>query len=233
MPTWTHEQTAVNAGTEPLAFASNVKAGSLLIAMSTGDNTAIPMAAPTDTVGTSYSSIRQASSLNSQELCWWWGIAPSAGANTVNFTGHALWDAYLVSEYSVDAGEITLDVETGQTFTGVTGTDGVTTGNVSASLDESLVVGFLTNDTGTLITYTAGTNFTERGLTNLSGSTNDKVTTESRVLATAGSVAATWTPSASAQGICFVAVFKAVAWPPTGEDNAPETLRVVASGMRF
>lgn len=215
MPTWTFEQGIGSAGTEPLAYSNDVKAGSLLVVMGGGSPASKDPAVPTDTRGTTYTRIRRLAdvSSNDEQDTWWWGIAPSAGPNTVNFDAATSFRVYIVSEFSVDTGTISIEDETGQVQASNTNADNnVTSGSITTLGTDRLIVGFCVNN-GTGTSLTAGTNFTERVATTIEGTGGgNPAKLQSRVLAAAGSVAGTWTAGSNMAGAnVAVAAFKAEA----------------------
>lgn len=225
MAVWTFEQGIGNAGTEPLAYALNVKSGSLLVVTQAFTPGTLNPVAPTDTRGTSYSQIRKLNdATNGNGSAWWWGISPGAGANSVNFdaTG-ASFAAYMVAEFSVDTGTISLEAEIGQVQASNTNaTDNVTSTSVTTLGTDRLIVGWFEDSNNGLVSSAAGTGFVERVATNLSGLTNNHVKMESQTLAAAGSVAGTWTVNTNMSGaVVYVAAFKAVAAGAPGVWSPP------------
>lgn len=209
---WTHEQTAVSPGTTPLAYASNVKAGSLLVAMMCHSPDDLAPAAPTDSLGNVYSLIQQGvDPTHDQGSSWWWAVSISAGANTVTFRGGASFDAYMISEYSTSVGSPSLGpVAFTYISSAVTTPDGVTSPSVITPTDGCLVLGFAQNTAGSgAATLTAGTGFTARGTTTLEGTGGQAaVQTISKELASPGSTQALWTINlAGASVITNVAIF--------------------------
>jgi len=212
VPTWTHEQTTGGTSAGPLAYGLNVKSGSLLVIMFENDGADSDLSGlPTDTRGTVYQLIRKEIPAGStQRFGWYYGISPSAGANTVTFTGLGTsFSAVKAAEWSVDTGTISIDAENGGKKNAVVGTDSLTSVSVTASTNNSLVLGMCGTDDGVGSVVTAGTNWTDRNLTGLSGSPSDSFQTQSRILASAGSVQSVWTiGTATFDGAAYVAVFK-------------------------
>jgi hypothetical protein len=210
MATWTALQQASNAGTSGSpAFPSNVAAGSLLIAVETGPSAFDPAGVPSDTRGTTYTRLRRISdATNDIAAVVWYGIAPSAGANTVTFPSSTSFDSYIIAEYSVDAGTISLRAETGSTPASHTSaTDNISSGTATSVLSDSLVIGVSVED-GADVTIAAGSNFVLDEQTNLEGFTGNPVSLEHRTAATPGSYAATFTANATGRGYAFVGIFE-------------------------
>lgn len=217
MPIWTFEQGIGSAGIEPLAFSNNVKANSLLVACLAANPAATAPSPPTDTRGTSYTSIRRVVDAPSTLMAeWWWGVAPSAGANTVDFITGNNFRSYIIAEFSVDSGTIAIDdnagtpVENGQVMaSNTTAGDNVTSGTFTTQGSDRLVVGWIA-DNNAGATLTAGSGFSERVATNQEGFAGNPTKLESLVLAAAGSTAGTWTASANMGGASVLAAaFKA------------------------
>lgn len=218
MATWTFEQGTGGNGNS-FAFPSNVKAGSLLIAACAGDNGVTP-STPTDTQGNGYSLLSAVNdTTNGIRITWWYAIAGSASANSITFTNMSAFDAYLVAEYSVDAGTISLDTDDdGNLRNHLATTDNITSDSISTSVADELIVGLNVED-GSDVIITEGTGFTKRVETNLEGFTGNPVTLEDKTLASPGSTAATFTGDAAGTGAAFVAAFKTSAAP------SPQALR--------
>lgn len=206
MATWTHEQSTGAANDSPLAYVNPVKAGSLLIAMQES-NSDPGQTTPTDTLDNDWSLINTLQV--DQRITWWWATANGAGANTVTFDTAGAFEAVKVSEWSVDTGKLAMSVE------GVIendeiapGTDVFASPSVAAPIDDSLVLGLLATNEGEVTTISAGTNFTMRNTTALTGSANDTFAYASRVLASAGPVQALFSSSgATTVALVAVAVF--------------------------
>jgi hypothetical protein len=92
-----------------------------------------------------------------------------------------------------------------------TATDGVSSGTFTPTTDNCMICGVYLH--ASAVTVTAGTSFTDRNTTN-------RVRAEDRNLATAGTVAATWTQSASSLGVALGAAFK----PSSGTSIVPQAM---------
>lgn len=221
MAVWTFEQGTGSAGTEPLAYGSNVKANSLLLVTASMTPNTLNPAVPTDTRGTVYTRIRLLNdSANGNMSCWWQGISPGAGANTVDFdAAGSSFQAYMVAEFSVDSGSISMEAEIGQVqASNTSATDNVTSTAVTTLGSDRLIVGWFSDSNLGLSSSAAGTNFTQRVATNLSGVANNHVKMESQTLAAAGSIAGTWTVNTNMAGaMVYVAAFKAGADVPQNQ----------------
>jgi hypothetical protein len=217
MSVWTLEQAKGTPGTEPVAFDNNVKSGSLLVAFEAANPASTDPGVPTDTRGTSYTRIRRVVDTPSTLIgVWWYGIAPSAGANTIDFITGNNFRSYIIAEFSVDSGTIAIDdtagtpVENGQVMaSNTTATDNVTSGSMTTQGTDRLIVGVVAaNNNGA--TVTAGTNYTQSAATNQEGFAGNPTKMEYRTLAAAGAVEGTWTSSANIGGASVLAAaFKA------------------------
>ena len=194
MPTWTHEQTKAEPGHGPVAYANDVKAGSLLVAC-LEQAEIFEVGLPSDTRSNTWAQIASAVTLNEQRIAWWYTINGSAGPDTISFPDNTSnFDGVIISEWSVDTGGISYDKQNNQyqAFAGP-GTDVLTTPSVTPAANNSLILALFGSEEATGPVITAGTNYLERGQTVLTNAASDPFELESRVLATAASVAATWT----------------------------------------
>lgn len=117
-------------------------------------------------------------------------------------------------------------VEVESSAGGSTTADSTPTTSAIASSDKSVTVATLVTNAGTI---TAGTGYTEidqqtAGLTfDIQAQYNESPSV---------SEDADWTIGSAYSAAYTIASF-AEAWPPDGEEDAPETLRVVATGLRY
>lgn len=215
MSTWTREQS--NAATGAIVpFLSNVKSGSLLVLGEDMDqSTAFRL--PTDTVGTIYSVIDQVVTGGGQRITMCWGLAPSAGANSVLFSGGS-FNGGSVIEFSVSAGTISLDAHNTQAIdTGAVGTDAFVTASVTASQNGSLGVSYFGSDNGGMGDLAAGTGCVMDAQSAVDGSANDRQGFEHDLTISAGAQTMPWSTTAgTARGAVHVAIFKSSADSQTG-----------------
>ena len=211
---WVHEQSNGLATAGPIAFTNDVKAGSLLIAIHEDDATP-PQTTPTDSRGNTWNLIGE--KISSQAVHWWYAVSKDAGPCTVTFSAPAGFNGVKVSEWSrLDSATPALDahIEGALITSDSTATDAYTSGSMTASQDDALVLGVLATEEGIATVAVAGTGFTMRETTGIFGSANDKFLYESMSLASAGSVAATFTETSLPQNSFVVAaVFKTAAAP--------------------
>jgi len=95
------------AGTGPVAYPLGVLAGSLLVFAAGSEGVVDPLTV-TDTLGTSYTKA-VAYTANANHIAIYWGIAPSAGANTVTVTGLGTSFADVSVAEFVTSGTVTVD----------------------------------------------------------------------------------------------------------------------------
>jgi hypothetical protein len=233
MATWSFVQGDGSNTLNNLPYPGAVVAGNLLIVGTAGENAVTP-GTPTDTRGTAYQLLRALNdTTNSIRSAWWYGIAPSSGANTVNFTNFLNNDAYLVSEFSVDAGNITFDTgkEIGQIEAAGTGVDAFNSTPVTPSVAESLAVAFGVQD-GADTTMSGGTGYTVHTDcdTFLDGFPANQVRIESQKVG-AVSTDGTWTLSVAGRGMAYIAIFKTDAAPPAAGDTTTRRYEIRHSRM--
>lgn len=237
MPTWTFEQATSTTTSNAVAYAGNVKSGSLLIAAICTNPTAYNPTEPnavTDSLGNTWTRLRKVDDAgNAQCGVWWYAISGSAGANTVTIPAGTSFQAYLIGEWSVDSGTISLDGtnETGQISTISTTTDSGTSGTITPSVNDALLVGFWgTTNGGLSSVLDPGTNWTERVQTGQNAFADGLCSLESRVLASPAATAATFTSGASSQGLAAIAAFKTSGG---GGGTPGPALRTVQSTQRW
>jgi hypothetical protein len=105
-----------------------------------------------------------------------------------------------------------------------TGTDAVTSGNVTTTANGDYIFGVTFDDAGTNPTFTAGTGFTSRVTLPVSGG----LSMEDKIQSTAGSVAATFTSSGGNDTITGIMAFNAS--PQTGEMIMASSTPATATG---
>jgi hypothetical protein len=213
--TWTFEQGTGSNTSNVVAFPSNVKSGTLLIAVAQGEGTSA-LSTPTDSRSNTWTLIRQVNDATANQcLAWWYAISNGAGACTVTHPNLPDFECYIVAEYSVDSGTISIDdnagtkIENGQAANHTTASNNTTSGSFTTQGADRLIVGVTAENTAA-VTFTAGTNYTTRVTTSLSNTGGAApMTMESKALASAGAAAATWTANASGRSINVGAAFKA------------------------
>lgn len=194
------------------SFPSGVSQGNLLVvAVTWGDNRVLNSC--TDTRGNVYSvAVQRNDSANSQSAAICYTMSGSAGSNTVtaNFSGSATYRRIVVAEYSGAASALPLDVATGQNISGSSGSsNSLTSGTEVTSQNKTLIVGATINNINTT-SVSAGTGFSQV-------QSNDFFY-EDRIQPTAGSVAATMTPTNTNRHTVLMAAFKpATVAPPPSE----------------
>jgi hypothetical protein len=199
------------------AFSSANTAGSLIVAAMSFDSTGGIALSCSDSQGNAYSNaIVRDDNTQAAGICY--AAAVRAGANTVTVTfgvAHGA-RALMIHEYSGVAAVSPLDKVSGNTATSTA----VTSLAVVPAQNGELIFGLVSNTDGSAPTGTAGAAFTIRqSVSNL--------TSEDRVLATAGSIAATFTLNTSQNYSGLVATFKAGA--PAPPDVTAPTFSAIAS----
>src|SRR6185436_1367832 len=121
---------------------------------------------------------------------------------TAQFTGSATYRRILVHEYSGVATSNPVDGTVGQIANASIASNNVTTSSISTTLAGALLFGVVMDDAGTNSSQ-AGTGFTMR--TSVNGR---DLASEDRVATSSGSVAATWTFSASHRYLARLVVFR-------------------------
>lgn len=222
--TWTREQ-GTGGNVNSFDFPANVKAGTVLIAATAGDNGTTP-SAPVDTLTNTWVQLGTVDdTTNGIRITWWYAISNGAGANSITFTNMGAFDAYLIEEWSVSAGTVTLDnKDTGNLRDHTNATDNIVSGSFSTVVADELVIGFNVED-GANVVISAGTGFVKHTETNLEGFTGNPVTLEAMTKASPGSVSALFTGDASGRGAAFVAAFKSSA--ASGGPTTPGHYRLV------
>lgn len=124
-----------------------------------------------------------------------------------NFSPQTAFDTIIAEDYS---GVMTSNPIDGHTIqeqlTPGTGTDAISSGNITTTANGDLIFGGVTDFTGATNTYTQGTNYTLRS--NASASTL-ATAAEDRIQSSAGSIAATFTQSTADHTVTIVMAFKA------------------------
>lgn len=200
--------TAFSGTSIALPFGSNVTAGSLLVCHIYANHGISSVA---DSLAQTFSSAVNVTDGATFSIATFYVPNSAAGADTVTvtFAGTIAYASLQCAEYSGVATSSPLDqaVSQNQTDPG-TGTDAVTSGNVTTTTDGQLIVGWSTALVVGAGTLTAGTGYT--GRTNVFNDTLH----EDRVQTTAGSIAATFTSnSATSDFVTQIATFKAAAAP--------------------
>lgn len=222
MAVWTFEQGIGNNNNDSLAFSNNVKAGSLLVIAQGGDNNGVQPTTPTDTRGNTWNLIRfMNDATDDVTLTWWYAISNGAGADTVTFQGLLDFNCHILSEFSVDSGTIEIDesggtdIENGTVANHTNAANNISSGTFTPTVADTLIL-CTAIETSALVTFTQGTNFTERVATELPppAPSGAPFKLESRTLASPASTSGTWTASASGRATCFGAAFRAVGAAP-------------------
>ena len=207
MATWTHEQSNGSASAGPLAFANNVKLGSLLVAIQENDEAGVPTT-PTDSRSNAWQLMD--SHISSQRITWWYAVSKDTGACTVTFDVSAGFNGVKVTEWSFSPGPLVFVAADTVERSGTGGTGGMVSPAILATVNGSLVLGVLGTEEGLAsTTVAAGTGFVARESTGIAGSANDRFVLESGT-ADAGSAQATFTMSGTLQtSLVGAAVFSA------------------------
>jgi hypothetical protein len=196
--------TAFSGTSINLAYGSNVTAGNLLVCHVYANHGISSVADSLTQTFTAAVNLTDGSTY-SVATFYYANTAGGADTVTVTFAGAITYASLQCSEYSGVQTSSPLDQTTSnnQTDPG-TGTDAVTSGNVTTTTDGQLIVGFSTALVVGAGTLSAGTNYTAR--TNVFGDT----LCEDRVQTSAGSIAATFTNSLStADFITLISTYKA------------------------
>jgi hypothetical protein len=166
-------------------------------------------------------------------------IVGGAGANTVTatFQSSTRYRNIVVKEIRGVTGT-PLDVNTGQVQASPgTGTDGVSTGSVSNTIQPALISAFALRVFYDSITLSAGTGFTNDGGLE-SGTVGGAWRAESKRITTTGSQSATFTVSNNGTTLSVMAVFAESSSMSVTDVDTDETVRsdqtnVVATGVGF
>lgn len=168
-----------------------------------------------DNLGNVYTRVpncNRVDSTNQQQQTVYYAVVTAPGTPTITATFLANRDNTGIAavEYSGGATSGVLDASTAnfQASPG-TGTDAVSSGNVTTIGDGELVFGVYTDcSAGAGTTVTAGTNFNlKREDTGGGGAHAVQIVVEDRMLATAGQVAATFTEALNHRALASVATF--------------------------
>ena len=133
----------------------------------------------------------------------WYAMNSGSGANTIVVTLNtpAIFSSVSVGEYSGIALTGAFDQGAAQRGVSNTGTDGITSGPVTTTFANELLLGFMISNSGAAVT--AGTGYTIRE----SATTIVKQVNEDRIVASTGTYAGTFTATAGTP-IVAVATFK-------------------------
>lgn len=221
---WAHVQDAhnsdgavANVTSFSATFGVAVGSGNLVVGVVTWDSASGQgtLNTVTDNKGNTYTISDSINSAGDTQQAASFSLGNVTGGPTVitaNFTstgGGDHWITIVVSEYSGGPAAADFrDGHTGQLQTAVgTGANAISSGNITTTANGDLIWGATVSPTSTP-TATAGTGFTLRG----SDITNTFTYDEDQVQTTAGSIAATFTASASAANwITFLIAFKITA----------------------
>lgn len=196
-----------SATTIAVSFPSNVTAGSLLVCGVVCDNAA--SASVSTVVGSSsgsWTNAINAERVGDQILSCWYKENAAGGADTITATYNAshTFRRMIIAEYSGAATSSALDkTSSNLQEPASTSTDAATSGSQTTTTNNQLIVGFIHVLAGGSITITAGTNFTKRDDTTNAA----QLAMEDRILATAGSVAATFTLGTSQNTLTAMMTF--------------------------
>lgn len=204
-------KTATNTASTTLAYTSNVTSGNLLVAAFGYVDGATVSASLTDTVGSSWTTIRQVVGTSiGYVIGLAYGLAGGTGANTVTLTlGSVENIRFAIHEYS---GVDTLDQS---------GVGQGTTGLVSAATDSpttvanELVFGWMVSNSGSTV---AGSGFTVR-------ETCASEITEDTVVSATGTQTAT-SPDTSSAWVAAVATFYSSVAPPPAQTQPAVSISV-------
>ena len=185
---------------------SAVTAGNLLVVFLQCENSGTTGVTPTDSIGTSYSSVVSVPTGASQVVgTVYAGIAPSSGIVTVHATQGTSFNRTSIGEYK----NATTTVDSTNTTTGATNNV-----NVTPLVANSLVLGIV-GDFSSGATFTAGANMTA----NFSGNGNDSTFYESATPSSSGTFNVAYS-TAVAGNILLAAVFHPAIAPATvGNDG--------------
>lgn len=187
-------------GTQPhsVSFDASVGAGNLLVLGIYTDSSATITVS--DNRGNTWNLVYNTVVSGIGRIAFYYAQNVAAGSTTVTVTQTGAFTGLVVAEYSGIATTSSFD----QTNSGSAVSSSPSSGNVTTTQADELLVGFATTEPG--VTWTAGTNFTLRDA-NSSG----QLQLEDRIVSATGTYAATFTMSASQRWGCGIATFKASA----------------------
>lgn len=200
-----------------LAYSSDNTAGDLLVVTFTYDTSVVTTYSCSDLQGNTYTNAINANDVShSQALGICYAPNAKAGPNivTVSWSRFPTWVAMSVSEYSgVSTAANPVDVTASNAGgNGTTGTDAITSTAATTTISGDLIFGAVEDVGGNSgLSAAAGTGFTLRPA---SGNTsNQELTTEDRVQASSGSIAATETYNAAERYDAGMVAFKPAGAP--------------------
>ena len=210
-----------------LAFTSNLTAGNLFVGFVTWKSSTVTLDSITDTLGHTITLVNNPTATNGgnyrSALFYAKNISGGADTLTFNFSASTTTNGLVHEVSGLDTiAPLDQSAIVDQTAPG-TGTDAVTTGNVTTTTDGQYIFGCSQNDNG--IDMSAGTGFTERV------AQADELTSEDKIQTSADAVAATWTAVGTGgfwgHGI---ATFKAAA-AAGAEGGGPRTFAAFVPGF--
>ncbi len=214
--------------TVAVAYGSNVTAGNLLVLGVTADNaTSSTVTGVSGSSSGAWTQAVHAERVGDQILDIWYKENAAGGADTitVTFSSSRPFRRLIIAEYSGAATSSALDkTDSNLQEPGTTGTDDVTSTAQTTTTNNQLIFGCLLIMAGADTAITAGTNFTLRADTDNAA----QIAIEDRILATAGSVAATFTIGGSQNTLAAMATFKE---PGGGGGRTTKNTRSAPLGM--
>ena len=209
---WTLEQAKHQQPSNVVAYANDVKTGSLLLACCSVDVS--PPATPTDSRGNAWTLIEYAN--EAQEIAWWYAISKDAGACTVTLDPGSTFKGYIIAEFSTDLGAISFDTRSTYAYRATVGAgvDKFTTVALTVAQDNSLVVSLAGSDAGGISDLAAGTGCVLDAQGDLASAGGDRIALEHQIDVAAGSKTLPWTTTSNWDGPVLAAAFKAGAAPP-------------------
>jgi hypothetical protein len=146
-------------------------------------------------------------------LTAFWAIAKNSLATTITFANYFPTESFMYGEYSGNAAATPNDGSKGQSTTDTGATDGITTTNLTTAVNGDLIVGIEVYLAAA--DAAAGTGFTARAASSLTGAVFVNTAWEDKVQPANGAVAATWTNAGgSSIYLALAGAFKAAAGGP-------------------
>jgi hypothetical protein len=221
-----------NGSSVDLTFDTNVSAGNLIAVSTKWESSSVSLNSITASCVSGNLTLVDNPIIydSAKVVAQGYGVVSSSGSCTItaNFSGPAGgWDAIVAHEVS---GVNTLDGHSFNKQDDVSGTDAITSGNITTTAAGDYIFGVVWEGGANGPTYTAGMGYTKR----VSGDgATGAVATEDKIQTTAGSLAATFTQNYNwADAITSIMAFRAGSGGGTPPPPPPEsfTLTVSRSG---
>jgi hypothetical protein len=214
----------------PSTITQTISSSGTLVIVAAGINTTSSGPTISDTAGNTWFPLNfNAVSSMTAELVWWWTISKSAQVNnvyTINTTASIGADTIGVTMYAPPSGNLTssaLRVENDTFYSaGSTATDALASGALAGTAVGDLIVSVLMAPNGALGTpsYAAGTNFTERFVTEDGSANIFALDWEDQLSGPGGSIQGTWSNINSTGDLAAIVGAAAFIAPSTGAATA-------------